>query len=285
MKHLRDDTKKKMEEDNFDVSNKQTDPDYEAIHFNRQRSLRGAGNTENVEPDVFDSIETASELDFSSHKRELVLGIDRKPEIKPFEVFKFNKTQDMPELVETLENVIDKIGTDINQDELLVSKNANIAKDSTSGDSTISHSKNPFLINQSNNFKVKQSVQRPFTPPRELSLEDKNSNETETGENKNVNSTAALIKQFNNDGKCLNGGTSRGDENKASTKQLINKFNSPAKTFNGKTLIGLNNNKKFTYCNPAITSDNRTNKQSANKKLTSNVQRMVSAFNNVGFPN
>ena len=43
MKHIKDqsDTEQKMKDDNFEVTNKQTDPDYETIHFNRQSSQWG----------------------------------------------------------------------------------------------------------------------------------------------------------------------------------------------------------------------------------------------------
>merc|ERR1712173_472705 len=96
MKHIKDqsDNEQKMKDDNFEVTNKQTDPDYETIHFNRGQSIkRSKTQIERIDADEdLDEIETASVLDFSSKKRELVIGIDRKPEIKPLSVFKLSDT-------------------------------------------------------------------------------------------------------------------------------------------------------------------------------------------------
>ena len=57
-----------------------------------QSIKRSKTHFERIEADVLDEIETASVLDFSSKKRELVIGIDRKPEIKPLSVFKLSDT-------------------------------------------------------------------------------------------------------------------------------------------------------------------------------------------------
>ena len=54
-KHLRnddeDETEKRMKEDNFEISCKQTDPDYEAIHFNRGCAGGVSGRNNKVKTD------------------------------------------------------------------------------------------------------------------------------------------------------------------------------------------------------------------------------------------
>ena len=66
---------------------KESDPDYESVEFPDENSLKNPLFSELL-CDNFRNIDNNSELDFSTHKRNLVLGIDRKPEIKPLPIFK-----------------------------------------------------------------------------------------------------------------------------------------------------------------------------------------------------
>ena len=224
-KHLREDTvEKKMKEDSFEVTNKQTDPDYETIHFNRGRGSQRRATE--------DKIESASVLDFSSKKRELVLGIDRKPELRPLSAFKqspIDKQED-PQKNDTFSLEIDDneetetISSDLDchhqeADEVPTPEDVTESETSTL-------SENPFLKQQSNNFKFNKSRS---SPPRTIKAEfhspPKQFVKRNLVDNGNLkkNLTAALIRQFNHGKSQENSPPEISTSVKNSTKQLINK--------------------------------------------------------------
>ena len=222
-KHLRehDAVEQRMKEDSFEVTNKQADPDYEAIHFNRGRgSQRRAAE---------DKIESASVLDFSSKKRELVLGIDRKPELRPLSAFKQSPIdkQDDPQKHDTVSLEIDD-----NEEAETISDLGNDHQDAdyvtTPEEATESEtstlSDNPFLKQQSNNFKFNKSRSSPRTTKAEFHSPPKQFVKRNLVDNGNLkkNLTAALIRQFNH-GKSQESSPERSTSVKTSTKQLINK--------------------------------------------------------------
>ena len=222
-KHLREDTvEKKMKEDSFEVTNKQADPDYETIHFNR-----GRGSQRRAE----DKIESASVLDFSSKKRELVLGIDRKPELRPLSAFKqspidkhedpqkqdtFSLEIDANEESETISDVDDHHHQDM--DEVPTPEHVTESETSTL-------SENPFLKQQSNNFKFNKSRSSPRTTKAEFHSPPKQFVKRNLVDNGNLkkNLTAALIRQFNHGKSQENSPPEISTSVKTSTKQLINK--------------------------------------------------------------
>ena len=143
---------KKMKEDNFELARKQTDPDYEAIHFNRGKAINSVIQKDLdknistvVSANAFDNIETASVLDFSSKKRELVLGIDRKPEIRPLAAFKLgHSAESSSDDGDSVSN--DIIEVDINED-------AELSEDDDSEDGDLRSQATP----TENILKTKQS--------------------------------------------------------------------------------------------------------------------------------
>ena len=224
-KHLREQTdavEQKMKEDSFEVTNKQADPDYEAIHFNRGRGSQRRATE--------DKIESASVLDFSSTKRELVLGIDRKPELRPLSAFKHSPIdkQEEQQNHDTLSLEIDDneeaetisdLGDD-HQDADYVTTPEEVTESETS-----TLSENPFLKQQSNNFKFNKSRSSPprttkaefHSPPKQFVKR----NLVDNG-NLKKNLTAALIRQFNHE-KSQETSPEGKTSVKTSTKQLISK--------------------------------------------------------------
>ena len=95
--------------------------------------------------------------------------------------------------------------------------------------------------------------------------------------------TAALIKQFNNSSESQNNTSAqKSNKVKASTRQLINKFNGNGnKGFGSSTMMKNNNNVNMSKNFSSTPGENRqTSEKSA---MSSNVQKMVSAFNQSGF--
>ena len=289
--------KSKMIEDNFEITNKQTDPDYEAIHFNKQKKLLkkneeddGIMRTDDLNIETFDRLETSSALDFSAEKRDLVLGIIRKPEIKPLCVFNKDRVSGQESSKETSLEIEVDINVMGSQENILQRKSGEfieeISDDKESEEEmesiadcpTISN--NPFLKNNmrtDKRFKIctEDKKQSKFIP-KKLPFRKVSSNRSDrkitTEEGVVVSSNAAaLIRQFNNDessGKnteiCSNGTL------KTTTKKLINKFNQETR--------------------PAFPNANYSNNPSLGartttqtKKTSSKVQQMVSAFNKSSF--
>ena len=234
-KHIRGETEaeKRMKEDSFEVTHKQTDPDYETIHFNRgqgsQRRANERVNERASEPNPLDKIESASVLDFSSHKRDLVLGIDRKPELKPLSVFKHS----LDDHEKDLANLdCTSLELDINEESETISEmdeehqeieDAEPPEENTESE-TSTLSENPFLKHQSQKFKVNKSKSSPHTTKVEFHSPPKHfvkRNFVDNGTLKN-NLTAALIRQFNH-GDSEKTSPEINQPVKASTKELINK--------------------------------------------------------------
>ena len=280
-KHLRNDEEdenvKRMKEDNFEIVRKQTDPDYEAIHFNRGRAGGVSGRnkqdeTKMAKADSFDLIESASVLDFSSKKRELVLGIDRKPELKPLSAFKLENQIIQEKFGDHADDIDDSFITEDEESDLHSSEN--IVDDSNDFIREVPKK----IVPSFNKTPLKKTIKisheiKTESPLREI-CDDNN--------NLKINQTAALIKQFN---KVESEESSPGklpNKTKTTTKHLINKFNnskSPFPTANKPSPV-MNNSNKFSYNVPMPT--NRT--QIKKEKNDSKVKQMVSAFNKSGFP-
>ena len=293
----------KMIEDNFDIVNRQADPDYEAIHFSKSKKVGRNDNDVNLEGledlniETFDRIETSSVLNFSSEKRDLVLGIIRKPEIKPLSVF----NKELGGALESSTNTSLEIEVDINmedrednnedqlpsENEPGVNEGAKVSLEDT--DSILecpAITKNPFLKNNSklnqhhrfkkSNIEKKQPKFVPKKPCRQTNFDHSNNNSS-TGDGDSdsgmtVTKAAALIRQFNNGGSA--GKLSEecsGDSLKTPTKKLINKFNSEKKPTFSKT------NYSFTPSLGVRSSNTGT------KNTQTKVQQMVSAFNKSNF--
>ena len=220
-KHLREDkdVERRMKEDSFEVDNSQADPDYETIHFNRGRGSQ----RKTSEPDSQDKIESASVLDFSSKKRELVLGIDRKPELRPLSAFKQSPHNhddlsleiDVNEEAETNSEIDDHLQQDA--DDVETSEEFTESETSTL-------SENPFLKQQSNPFKFNKSKSPSRTTKAEFHSPPKQFVKRNLDDNGKLkkNLTAALIRQFNH-GKSQENSPEINTSVKTSTKQLINK--------------------------------------------------------------
>ena len=218
-KHLREDkdVERRIKEDSFEVNNRQADPDYETIHFNRGRGSQRKA----TEPDPQDKIESASVLDFSSKKRELVLGIDRKPELRPLSAFKqspqnnddLSLETDVNEEAETISEIED-------QDDAIDLE----TPEETTESETSTLSENPFLKQQSNNFKFNKSKSPPHTTKAEFHSPPKQFVKRNLDDNGKLkkNLTSALIRQFNH-GKSQENSPEINTSVKTSTKQLINK--------------------------------------------------------------
>ena len=197
-KHLRnndddDETARRMKEDNFEISRKQTDPDYEAIHFNRGAAGGASGRNKPVEPktvkpDSFDIIESASVLDFSSKKRELVLGIDRKPELKPLSAFKMENQLIQERCDDHIDDIDDAFITE-DEEESDLSENITDASSSNTFIKDVPKKTVPPIKKTplKKTIKICDEVQ---TVPTVTKISDENNNS-------NRNLTAALIKQFN----------------------------------------------------------------------------------------
>ena len=91
------------------------DEEYESVEFPEKKFLSLFTATESGEECPTDSpsdlpgddsrnIDTNSVLDFSAQRRNLVLGIDRKPEIKPLAIFKIDT-----DIIETMESLPSEI--------------------------------------------------------------------------------------------------------------------------------------------------------------------------------
>ena len=304
MVKIRKEQEVKMIEDNFEITNRQADPDYEAIHFSKSKKhddIRLEG-IEDLNIETFDRIETNSVLNFSSEKRDLVLGIIRKPEIKPLTVF--NKERGGG-LDSSRENSLE-IEVDVNMEEREGStgdqedQGPSETEDGEAGDDATcieeaesiiecpAITKNPFLknnlkLNQHHKFKrsnieKKQSkvVPKKF-PFRRTNSENSNNSKTSSEECANdmtIKKAAALIKQFNNGGSS--GKHSEGCSGESSktpgTKKLINKFNS--------------SEKKPTFCPtnyPGLGVSGVRSNHSGSRNTQTKVQQMVSAFNKSNF--
>ena len=219
----------RMKEDSFELVTKQADPDYETIHFNRGGKAASSRNTNQLsrETDNLDKIESASVLDFSSKKRELVLGIDRKPEIKPLSAFKLDKCEDSAsEDTDTLDLETFSLEVDVNEE----AENSSDTSDALSDSEHIEQkpspaecpkfSNNPFLKHQQkSNTKFTKNPTRP-SPRSDRST--KKFIQRKPDESKN-NVTAALIRQFNNDKSQTSSAETESKTVKTTTKQLINK--------------------------------------------------------------
>lgn len=286
----------KMIEDNFEITNKQTDPDYEAIHFNKQKKLLKKNEegdrimrTDDLNIEAFDRLETSSALNFSAEKRDLVLGIIRKPEIKPLCVFNKDRVTGQESSKETSlesevdnsvmgsqENILQRISGE-SIEEISDHKEIEEEMESIADCPTISN--NPFLKNNTKTdkrFKICNGKKQSKLISKKLPLRKVSSNRSErkttTEEGVVVSSNAAaLIRQFNNDESssknteiCSNGTL------KTTTKKLINKFNQETRPAFPKA-----NNPN----NPSLGA--RTNTQT--KKTSTKVQQMVSAFNKSSF--
>ena len=301
MVNMRKDQEVKMIEDNFEIINKQADPDYEAIHFSKNKKL-GRNNDdikleglEDLNIETFDRIETSSVLNFSSEKRDLVLGIIRKPEIKPLSVFNkelggvLDSSTDNSLEIEVDVNMEDR--EDTNEDQWPSENEAGEAVDTTASledtESIVecpAITKNPFLKNNSklnqhhkfkrSNIEKKQPkvVPKKF-PFKRINLDHSNNKNNNTSiedgdSDMTVTKAAALIRQFNNgssSGKHSEGCS--GDSLKTPTKKLISKFNSEKKPAFSKT------NYPFTPSLGARGNNTGT------KNTQTKVQQMVSAFN------
>ena len=218
-KHLREDkdVERRIKEDSFEVNNRQADPDYETIHFNRGRGSQRKA----TEPDPQDKIESASVLDFSSKKRELVLGIDRKPELRPLSAFK-QSPQNNDDL---------SLETDVNEEAETISEIEDHddaidleTPEETTESETSTLTENPFLKQQSNNFKFNKSKSPPHTTKAEFHSPPKQFVKRNLDDNGKLkkNLTSALIRQFNH-GKSQENSPEINTSVKTSTKQLINK--------------------------------------------------------------
>ena len=111
----------------------------------------------------------------------------------------------------------------------------------------------------------------------------KSSDDSNSSKTKQNRLTAALIKQFNNSSESQNNtSATKSNKVKASTRQLINKFNgSGNKGFGSSTMMKNNNNVNMSKNFSSTPGENRqTSEKSA---MSSNVQKMVSAFNQSGF--
>ena len=220
----------RMKEDSFELVHKQADPDYETIHFNRGGKAASSRNTKQLsrETDNLDKIESASVLDFSSKKRELVLGIDRKPEIKPLSAFKLDKCDEdsASDDTDTLDLETFSLEVDVNEE----AENASDTSEDPSDSEHIVHkpppaecpkfSNNPFLKHQQkSNTKFTKNPTRP-SPRSDRST--KKFIQRNPDESKN-NVTAALIRQFNNDKSQTSSAETESKTVKTTTKQLINK--------------------------------------------------------------
>ena len=271
-----DDNIKKMEEDSFELALKQTDPDYEAIHFSRGKAMGSNKNIKNnitKQVCVGEQVERASVLDFSSKKRELVLGIDRKPEIKPLSVFKVDKQEEMSSDEESIAEVIDVVA-DVNEDDASLSEEEEEEEyfDTQSSGSLRENSSirtNAFIKSQPSKF---NTTRRPGNQPvnrfsNHLS-QDKSSG------------TTALINKFNNNGSKPKSNGEIVSKNLKTTKQLINKFN--------KTSNQDSNPVKIPAISPHLQRFSYNMPQQQSKpgpKNNSNVLKIVSALNKSGLPN
>ena len=115
------------------------------------------------------------------------------------------------------------------------------------------------------------------------SLIRKSSDDSNSSKTKQNRLTAALIKQFNNSSESRNNTSAqKSNKVKASTRQLINKFNGNGnKGFGSSTMTKNNNNVNMSKNFSSTLGENRqTSEKSA---ISSNVQKMVSAFNQSGF--
>ena len=281
---------KKMKEDNFELSRKQTDPDYEAIHFNRGNATNSVFKKDLdknistvVSANAFDEIETASVLDFSSKKRELVLGIDRKPEIRPLAAFKIGHSlESSSDDGDSIAN--DIIEVDINEDaELTEEDESEFGESETPTTENISFKNNPFLKSQPNTFRnqkpVNHAVNKVVKPPR-----NKNSSQAENNKMKG-NMAAALIKQFNNNGLADNNIEEKTSKTvKTTTKQLINKFNNNSKSDHIKTTTKSSPNSHYPHPQRFSYNIPQSKPKPGKQEKSSNVLKIVSALNKSGFP-
>ena len=302
MVKLRKDQEVQMIEDNFEITNKQTDPDYEAIHYSKYKRLGKNDDEikleglEDLNVETFDRIETSSVLNFSSEKRDLVLGIIRKPEIKPLSVFNKERGGVLDSSTEnSLEIEVDvnlEEREDTNEDHW-PSENEDAvsgeAGDDTAGVVEEAESvlecpaitKNPFLknnskLNQHHKFKRSnnEKKQSKFVPKkfpfRRTNFEhSNNNNSTPSDDDMTIKKAAALIRQFNNGGPPGKDSEGCSEERlkTPSTKKLINKFNGEKMPAFSRT------NYNFTPSLGARSNNTGT------KNTQTKVQLMVSAFN------
>ena len=117
-----------------------------------------------------------------------------------------------------------------------------------------------------------------------IRINRKSSDDSNSSKTKQNRLTAALIKQFNNSSESQNNTSAqKSNKVKASTRQLINKFNGNGnKGFGSSTTMMKNNNNVNMSKN--FSSTPGENRQTSEKSaMSSNVQKMVSAFNQSGF--
>ena len=290
MMTIRKDQEAKMREDNFVITNIQADPDYEAIHFNKFRKLGkvdgdddegeiGLEGLEDLNIENFDQLETSSVLNFSSEKRDLVLGIIRKPEIKPLTVF----NKDLAAVPERKDNSLE-IEVDVNVEDIqaLTPSTGEVLEghEGSEDDKEFSAecptiSNNPFLKNNANmNTKARTCYidkKLPIKKPVRRLTPSNRSNSPGTHQDIVPGSkAAALIRQFNNEETSHNTELCPSETLKTTTKKLISKFNKETKpTFPRSNYL----------TNPSL----GVRRNTGTKKTASKVQQMVSAFNKSKF--
>ena len=114
----------------------------------------------------------------------------------------------------------------------------------------------------------------------------KSSDDSNSSKTKQNRLTAALIKQFNNSSESRNNTSAqKSNKVKASTRQLINKFNGNGnKGFGSSTTTTMMKNNNNVNMSKNFSSTLGENRQTSEKSaISSNVQKMVSAFNQSGF--
>ena len=290
MMTIRKDQEAKMREDNFVITNIQADPDYEAIHFNKFRKLGkvdgdddegeiGLEGLEDLNIENFDQLETSSVLNFSSEKRDLVLGIIRKPEIKPLTVF----NKDLAAVPERKDNSLE-IEVDVNVEDIqaLTPSTGEVLEghEGSEDDKEFSAecptiSNNPFLKNNANmNTKARTCYidkKLPIKKPvRRLTPSNRSSSPGTHQDIVTGSKAAALIRQFNNEESSHNTELCPSETLKTTTKKLISKFNKETKpTFPRSNYL----------TNPSL----GVRRNTGTKKTASKVQQMVSAFNKSKF--